>query len=53
MIKKYNVDENQIFITGWSNGAMMSLRLACELSDKIAGVASFVGSFSNKIKQKC
>ena len=33
---------------------MMSLRLACELSDKIAGVASFAGAFSNKnFNEKC
>ena len=31
----------------------MSLRLACELSDKIAGVVSFVGSFDNKIRKNC
>ena len=37
--QKFNVDRNRIFVTGISNGAMMSYRLACELSDKIAAVA--------------
>src|SRR3989338_4051124 len=33
---KFNVDANRIYATGISNGAMMSYRLACELSNKIA-----------------
>jgi polyhydroxybutyrate depolymerase len=37
--EKFNIDKNRIFATGISNGAMMSYRLACELSDKIAAVA--------------
>lgn len=37
--KEFNIDKNRIYATGISNGAMMSYRLACELSDKIAAVA--------------
>ena len=36
---KFNVDENCIYATGISQGGMMSYRLACELSDKIAAIA--------------
>ncbi len=35
----FNVDTNRIYATGISNGGMMSYRLACELSDKIAAIA--------------
>lgn len=35
----FNVDENRIYVTGISQGGMMSYRLACELSDKIAAIA--------------
>ncbi len=35
----FNVDENRIYATGISQGGMMSYRLACELSDKIAAIA--------------
>ncbi len=35
----FSVDEKKIYATGMSNGAMMSYRLACELSNKIAAVA--------------
>lgn len=40
----YAVDPKRIFATGISNGAMMSYRLACELSDKIAAVAPVEGA---------
>ena len=35
----YNADKKRIYFTGISNGAMMSYRIACELSDKIAAIA--------------
>lgn len=37
--ENFNVDEKRIYATGISNGGMMSYRLACELSDKIAAIA--------------
>ncbi|MCF6270585.1 MAG: hypothetical protein L3J41_12800 [Melioribacteraceae bacterium] len=40
----YNIDANQIYATGTSNGGHMSLRLALELSNKIAAVAPVVAS---------
>ena len=41
--KEYNVDPKRVYATGHSNGAMMSYRLACELSDKIAAIAPNAG----------
>lgn len=38
------VDERRVFLTGASNGAMMSLRAGCEASDRIAGIAPVAGS---------
>jgi len=43
-IKKYKVDPAKVFVIGWGNGGMMGYRLACELSDKLAGVVSFGGN---------
>jgi len=40
----YSVDPRRIFATGISNGAMMSYRLACELSDEIAAIAPVEGA---------
>jgi len=42
--REYPVDPRRIYVTGISNGAMMSYRLACELSDKIAAVAPVEGA---------
>ncbi len=44
MSSKFNVDRKRIFIVGHSNGGFMAHRLACELSDKIAGIASLAGA---------
>ena len=37
--EKYQVDPNRVYATGISNGGGMSYRLACELSDRIVGIA--------------
>jgi polyhydroxybutyrate depolymerase len=37
------IDQNRIFSTGMSNGAMMSYRLACEAPDLIAAIAPVAG----------
>jgi polyhydroxybutyrate depolymerase len=44
---KYNVDPKRIFVGGHSNGAFMSHRLACDLSDRIAAIASVAGAVWN------
>jgi polyhydroxybutyrate depolymerase len=40
----YSADPARVFVTGFSNGAMMAYRLACELSERIAGIASVSGT---------
>jgi polyhydroxybutyrate depolymerase len=41
------IDPKRIFATGFSNGAMLSHRLACQLSDKIAAIAAVSGGLGN------
>ena len=41
--KSYNVDKKRIYVTGFSQGAMMCYRVACEMSDEIAAVAPVSG----------
>lgn len=41
---KLNIDAGKIFATGMSNGGMMSHRLACEMADVFAAVASVAGT---------
>ena len=42
--KYVNVDKQRIYAAGFSNGGMMSYRLALELSDKITAIASVAGN---------
>lgn len=44
MVLDYNVDPKRVYATGISNGAIMSYRLACELSHKIAAIAPVDGN---------
>jgi polyhydroxybutyrate depolymerase len=39
----YNIDSTRIFATGFSNGSIIAYRLAAELSDKIAAIATGSG----------
>ena len=40
----HNVDPDRIYVTGASNGGMMSLRMACEASDVIAAAGAVIAS---------
>jgi polyhydroxybutyrate depolymerase len=42
----YNIDPDRIYSTGMSNGGFMSYLLACELSNRIAAIASVTGSMN-------
>jgi polyhydroxybutyrate depolymerase len=41
-----NIDAKRVFACGMSNGAMMSYRLAAELSDRIAAIAPVAGTIA-------
>ena len=49
----YNIDDNRIYSTGMSNGGFMSYHLACNLSDRIAAIASVTGSMSSFTYSTC
>lgn len=42
----FNINEKRIYATGFSNGGFFSYRLACELSPRIAAIASVAGSMT-------
>lgn len=46
LLALYNIDENRIYATGMSNGGFMSFLLACQLSPRIAAIASVTGSMT-------
>jgi polyhydroxybutyrate depolymerase len=41
---RFDVDADQVFAFGHSNGGIMSYRLACELSDRIVGIGVVAGT---------
>jgi len=43
----YPIDAKRIYSTGMSNGGFMSYTLACELSDRIAAIASVTGTMNS------
>jgi polyhydroxybutyrate depolymerase len=53
LVSRYGFDRSRIYACGMSNGGFMSFRLACELSGKIAAVASVTGSVVPGRLQTC
>ncbi len=53
MINDYNIDPKRVYITGISNGAIMSYRLACELSQKITAIAPVDGNIPSMLLGEC
>lgn len=41
---KQRIDPKRVFVVGFSNGGFMAHRLACELPDTVAGIASVAGA---------
>jgi polyhydroxybutyrate depolymerase len=53
LINKMNIDPKRVYVTGMSNGAIMSYRLACQLSEKIAAIAPVAGNIPENILHSC
>lgn len=49
----YPIDRTRVYATGISNGGFMSYRLACELSDQIAGIAAVAANMSDALASTC
>lgn len=50
---QYQIDRSRVYACGMSNGGFMSYRLACELDDKIAAIASVTGAMNDSIAHYC
>ncbi|HUL17072.1 MAG TPA: PHB depolymerase family esterase [Terriglobales bacterium] len=47
------IDPSRVYATGLSNGGFFSNRLACDLTDKIAAVASVAATMPSTLPQDC
>lgn len=45
---EFRVDPARVYVTGFSNGAMMAYRLGCELTDRIAAIAPVSGALNTE-----
>ena len=52
-IDELDLDPNRVFFCGISNGGRMSYRMACEKTEKIAGIAAVVASLSEDLIAMC
>lgn len=53
LFQQYSVDHNRVYACGISNGGFMSLKLACQLEDRLAAVASVAGVVSVNSGASC
>jgi len=53
LAKEYNIDIKRVYATGISNGAIMSYRLGCQLSQKIVAIAPVAGSMPENMPSQC
>ena len=53
ILNEYNIDDTRVYSTGMSNGGYMSFLLACQMSDKIAAIASITGSMTPQTYNVC
>lgn len=51
--RRYPVDRERVFVTGISNGGMMTLRLACEARDVFKGFVAVAASLGEELAAHC
>ncbi len=49
----FDIDQGRVYVTGASNGAMMALRLGCELAPRITAIAPVIGSMPANLASRC
>lgn len=52
-IAEHDVDPARVYVTGFSNGSMMTNRLGCELSAKIAAIGTLGGTLPELVSGAC
>lgn len=53
IVSNYSINLDQVYSTGMSNGGYMSYYLACNMSDKIAAIASVTGAMGSFTQINC
>jgi polyhydroxybutyrate depolymerase len=53
LVDSDGIDRNRVYVTGPSNGGMMTLRLACERASEVAAFAVVAGAFPEGYMSRC
>lgn len=53
LIAEGRADPRRIYVLGASNGGMMSLRMACERADRLAGIVAVIALLPEDMEAKC
>ena len=53
MLSEYRIDSDKVYVTGMSNGGFMTMRLACDLPEKIAAVAAVAATVDSAVDAHC
>jgi polyhydroxybutyrate depolymerase len=53
LARNYKIDPSRVFVTGYSNGGFMSLRVACELSGQVAAVGVVAATMGEITSSHC
>lgn len=53
LVEEHDLDEGRVYLTGASNGGMMSVRLICEHGDRYAAAAPVIGGIPVMLEEKC
>lgn len=53
LVGRRGVDPDRVYVTGLSNGGMMTLRLGCEIAPRLAAIAAVIASMPRNIVDGC
>ena len=51
--RRRGIDRARVYVAGLSNGGFFSLRLGCELGDRLAGIGVVAATFSDSLLARC
>jgi polyhydroxybutyrate depolymerase len=51
LLTQYAINPRKVFVAGWSNGGMLAYRLAAELPDRLAAIATDAASIGGQTKE--
>ena len=53
LAQQYTIDPEKVYAVGFSGGGFMALRLACELSARLAAVAAVSAAMAEPVQESC